>query len=140
MDCCFAFIVYYKGSKDLNFEVLKFMDHHFMSGSTLWFTFHMIIVHCLEFGHLLHIKNHLIYKEQWRQKRYGLFLFLIRSRFFSVFFLMMCSNNKSLFSQLYSSGCKSWISLLFSNYCNFCQFQCYHDYYIFSHVVVASVT
>lgn len=102
------------------FEVLNFLDRHFVSISTLLFTFHTIIVHCLEFGHSLHLKKHLIHKQEWGQKRCGLFLYLIRFWFFNVFLLMMCSNNKSLFSQLYSSGCRSWIWLSFSNYYNFC--------------------
>ncbi len=134
------FIVPYKGSKDLNFQMLNFMDHHFVSISILWSTLHMIIVHYLEIGHLLRLKRHLIYKQQWEQKMYGLLLFIIRFWAFRVFFLMMCSNNKSLFSQLYYSGCRSWISLSFSNYCTFCHFQCYHDYCIFSLTIVASVT
>jgi hypothetical protein len=116
------------------------MDRHFVSFSTSWSTFHTIVVHCLEFGHLLHLKRHLIYKQQWGQKRYGLLPLLIKSRFFNVFLLMMCSNNRSLFSQLYYSSCRSWISLSFSNYCSFYQFQCYHDYCIFSLVVVGNAT
>ncbi len=116
------------------------MDHHFVSVSTSWTTLHTIAMDCLEFGHLLRLKRHLVYKQQWGQKRYGLLLFLIRFWFFSVFFYMMCSNNKSSFSQLYSSGCRSWISLSFSNYYTFCYFQCYHDYCIFSFNIVASVT
>jgi hypothetical protein len=140
MDYCFTFIVHYKGSQDPNFEVLKFMDHHFVFVSTSQSTLHMIVVHCLEFGHLLCFKRHLIYKQQWRQKRYGLLLFLIRFYLFNLFFLMMCCNNRSSFSQLYSSSYRSWISLSFSNYYNFYQFQCYHDYCIFSPAIVASVT
>jgi hypothetical protein len=64
--------------------------------------------------------KHLVYKQQWRQKKNGLLLFQIRFWFSLFFFLWCVATIEARFHKKNSSDCRNWISLLFSNYCKFC--------------------